>query len=98
MDCNCGFRKLISLTVSYSKFPFCCLQHLKLGDIFVSHEADILSFTSTMQFLHFHSEQGPVIGIVIHCTHYLSSHWLKGPAANFGNQCNLQFSYLSAHR
>ena len=35
MDCNCGFRKLISLTVSYSKFPFCCLQHLKLGDIFV---------------------------------------------------------------
>ena len=32
MDCNCGFRKLISLTVSYSKFPFCCLQHLKLGD------------------------------------------------------------------
>ena len=56
MDCNCGFRKLISLTVSYSKFPFCCLQHLKLGDIFVSHEADILSFTSTMQFLHFHGE------------------------------------------
>ena len=64
MDCNCGFRKLISLTVSYSKFPFCCLQHLKLGDIFVWHEADILSFTSTMQFLYFLVNKGLLLALL----------------------------------
>ena len=30
--------------------------------------------------------------IIIHCTHYLSSHWLREPTANFGNQSYLQIS------
>ena len=39
------------------------------------------------------------INIIIHCTQYLSSHWLRGePTANFGNQHNLQISWLSANR
>ena len=35
-----------------------------------------------------------IIIIIIHCTHYLSSHWL--PTVNFGNQRNLKVSHLLA--
>ena len=39
------------------------------------------------------------INIIIHCTQYLSSLWLRRePTANFGNQHNLQISWLSANR
>ena len=37
------------------------------------------------------------INIIIDCTQYLSSHW-REPTANFGNQHNLQISWLSANR
>ena len=37
------------------------------------------------------------INIIIHCTQYLSSRW-REPTANFGNQHNLQISWLSANR
>ena len=35
---------------------------------------------------------GMISSFIMHCTHYLSSHWLLEPTVNFGNQSNLQIS------
>ena len=61
-DCNCGFWKLVSLTVFQSSFLLFVTTDIMLANIFCLAKAVILFHSPVLR--NFHSEKGRVTGII----------------------------------